>query len=301
MAREKPLIVGMYEAHQRNKRAREREQLRAEREFKAEVARAEMLYAQQEEKARREQQRQMEAAQRAAKKAAADAQRADVAREREAKQAAADQTRREREAVIAAGVAEAAQETSVLIARREALEAVLLERARGLHAAVGTVEHAFNSEGPAGMAERVQEVLGLSPYPDGLSGSVVAECRPESRELLLEIELPRQQVVPATRSFRCVRSSGEIQPEPLRGVEVKKSYGQLIARVVLRTLAEAFDVTPPTLIQGIAVNGYVSSKDRATGKDIRPLLISVNATVNSSRSWCWMSLSLTLSCACAGF
>ena len=41
---------------------------------------------------------------------------------------------------------------------------------------------------------------------------------------------------------------------------------------------EAFDVVPASLVDGIVFNGYVSAKDRATGKPIRPLLISTNAT-----------------------
>jgi restriction system protein len=48
--------------------------------------------------------------------------------------------------------------------------------------------------------------------------------------------------------------------------------------VALRTLAEAFDAVPAALVNGIVFNGYVSAKDRATGKPIRPLLISTHAT-----------------------
>ncbi|MGB8381018.1 MAG: hypothetical protein WCG47_07145, partial [Dermatophilaceae bacterium] len=48
-----------------------------------------------------------------------------------------------------------------------------------------------------------------------------------------------------------------------------------MARVVLRTLAETFAASPPTIVNAIALNGFVSSKDRATGRPIRPCLISV--------------------------
>jgi len=52
---------------------------------------------------------------------------------------------------------------------------------------------------------------------------------------------------------------------------------------LLRTLAAAFDIPPTTLVSGIVFNGYVSAKDRATGKLIRPLLISTPALVGSRR------------------
>ena len=47
--------------------------------------------------------------------------------------------------------------------------------------------------------------------------------------------------------------------------------------MALRTLAEAFDAVPAALVGSIVFNGYVSAKDRATGKPVRPLLLSVHA------------------------
>ena len=48
--------------------------------------------------------------------------------------------------------------------------------------------------------------------------------------------------------------------------------------MTLRTLAETFDAAAVTLVDGIVFNGYVSAKDRATGKPVRPLVMSVHAT-----------------------
>ncbi len=48
--------------------------------------------------------------------------------------------------------------------------------------------------------------------------------------------------------------------------------------MTLRTLGEAFAIGPITLVNGIVFNGYVSAKVRATGKPVRPLLISTHAT-----------------------
>jgi restriction system protein len=78
-----------------------------------------------------------------------------------------------------------------------------------------------------------------------------------------------------------MKTKDVVQPEPRKDAQIKKLYGQLIARVALRTLAEAFDATPVTLVSNIVFNGYVSAKDRTTGKSIRPLLISTHATRDS--------------------
>jgi hypothetical protein len=93
----------------------------------------------------------------------------------------------------------------------------------------------------------------------------------------VEYELPRHDVIPAVTGYRYVKAKDVIQPDPRKEPEINKLYEKLIARVALRTLAEAFDAAPPTLVAGIVFNGYVSAKDRATGKPVRPLLLSVHA------------------------
>ena len=159
-----------------------------------------------------------------------------------------------------------------------AFERLLQDRHRHLTARRRRAEDAFNNQGPEAFVNEIQRALATSVYPDGLRGSCAAMYRPEARELLVEYELPRQEVIPAVTGYRYLKTKDLIQPEPRKESEIKKLYEKLIARVALRTLAEAFDAAPATLISGIIFNGYVSAKDRTTGKPIRPLLISVHAT-----------------------
>ena len=76
---------------------------------------------------------------------------------------------------------------------------------------------------------------------------------PELAELWVEYELPRQDVVPAVTRYRYVKAGDQIVPEPRKETERGRLYEKLIARVALRTLAEAFDVAPVTLVNGIMV------------------------------------------------
>jgi restriction system protein len=124
----------------------------------------------------------------------------------------------------------------------------------------------------------LRQGLATSTYPEGFPGSSAALYRSEARELLMGYELPRQTVIPAETTFRYVKSRDAIQAEPRKPAEIRKLYADLLARITLRTVAEAFDIAPPTLVDGIVFNGYVSAMDRATGKPIRPVLISTHAT-----------------------
>ncbi|MFY1689135.1 restriction endonuclease [Plantactinospora sp. WMMB782] len=109
-----------------------------------------------------------------------------------------------------------------------------------------------------------------------MTGSAAAHYEPNSRELLIEYELPLQDVVPTVAAYRYTKANG-MMPSPRKDAETKKLYSDLLARLTLRTLAETFGATTPDMVESIVFNGYVSTKDRATGRAVRPLLISISA------------------------
>src|SRR6266566_2592850 len=302
MARRKSLLAQIYAAHQKAKQEQQRAEERAR---KADAAEMRKIAAQLEKEAaqqRREDQRatqarlkQQQQEERARQQAAEKAARLVAQREKERQQQAAAQLRdqqrqqaeakrdeqrraaEERRLAVERRMAEAEFRTDAVHSQVAALERLLRDRNRSLASESRRVEEAFNANGSDALVTAVQQALATSVYPDGLRGSCAAMFRPEARELLVEYELPRQDVVPAVASYRHVRTKDLVQAEPRKDAEIKKLYEKLLARVALRTLAEAFDVAPVTLVSGIVFNGYVSAKDRATGKPIRPLLISTHA------------------------
>lgn len=175
-------------------------------------------------------------------------------------------------------MAEAAFRTEAVKSQVDALGHLLEHRNRLLASRRREVEEIFNVQGPEAFVAALQQALAASVYPYGMQGSCAAAYRPEVRELLIEYELPRSDVVPAVETYRYVRPMGLIQPEPRREEEIKDLYAKLVAAVTLRTLAEAFDIAPETIISGIIFNGYVSATDIAAGNLIRPVLVSVHAT-----------------------
>jgi restriction system protein len=230
-------------------------------------------------------QRDEQQAERARQQEAAKAERLAAQQERERQRQAAAQAREQQEAeaelrrqAAQRRAAEAEFRTEAISRKVTEFDRLLLDRRRDLAAASISAEDAFNSRGSEAFVDVLQQALATSVYPDGLHGSCAAMFRPEARELLVEYELPRQSVVPAVTGYRYLKTKDDIQPLPRKDAEIKKLYEMLVARVALRTLAEAFDAASATLVSGIVFNGYVSSKDRATVKPIRPLLISVHAT-----------------------
>jgi restriction system protein len=136
---------------------------------------------------------------------------------------------------------------------------------------------AFTTGEPEAVEWFVGHVLDASRYPRGFPCSYQVAYRPENRDVVVEFELPPQQVVPDVRGYRYVKIRDAIEPLPRSQTEVRQRYKRLIACVALRTLHEIFAATPPEVVEAIVFNGRLSTIDRATGKPARPHLLSVSA------------------------
>jgi restriction system protein len=291
MPRRKSLLAQMYEARQKAKLQQKKLEEQAARAWAAEERRVAAQAEKEATQLRREEERAAQArlreeqqAERARQQAAAKAERQAAAQAREQQQREAAERRDQqaseadrRRRAVERRVAEAEFRTEAVRAAVTAFERLLADRNRDLVAHSRGAEAIFNAYGPDAFVAAIQQALATSVYPQGLDGSCAARYIPESRELWVEYELPRQEVIPAVTGYRYVKTKDLIQAEPRKPAEVNKLYEKLIGRVALRTLAEAFDVAPATLVGGIVFNGYVSAKDRATGKPVRPLLLSVQA------------------------
>jgi restriction system protein len=188
--------------------------------------------------------------------------------ERRAKQEMSDRLRQE-----------AALKTTEVETQVNRLMSVLHAPAGSLHPFRLRAEDAFREGGSEGLTSHVEETLSGIDYPAGLHGGCRAAFAPEARELVLEVELPGQTVVPAVTQYRYKASAPPtVIPQPRKEAECKAMYRDLVARLTLRAIAEAFAVTPPSLVDMVAFNGHVNAKDRATGKAIRPCLVSLRAS-----------------------
>ncbi|GAA1988462.1 hypothetical protein GCM10009738_80620 [Kitasatospora viridis] len=58
-------------------------------------------------------------------------------------------------------------------------------------------------------------------------------------------------------------------------VVLKRTYRRLLARLALRALDEAFSVTPVELVGTVVLNGHVATTDPATGRAVRPCVVSM--------------------------
>jgi restriction system protein len=171
--------------------------------------------------------------------------------------------------------------------RRQALAAakarydrkVTEERAKAVarNAYVSRRQAEFAAGDPEAVPWFVGCVLRVSKYPDGFPREYQVAYRPEHRDVAVDFELPSRHVVPSARAYRYVKARDVIEPVPRQESEITQCHERLVACVALRTLHEIFNATPPDVVRTVAFTGRVSTVDQATGKPLRPELLSVSA------------------------
>lgn len=149
---------------------------------------------------------------------------------------------------------------------------------RQRNASVDEFEQAVRAGEEEQVAELLTLVLDASQYPEGFPHTYRVIHRSQPKQVVVDYELPPQEVVPLEREHRYVqtRDSIDVVNRPVR--EVKERYARLVAEVALRTLHELFAADLGGVVDVVTFNGRVSTIDKATGQPTRPHLVSVGTT-----------------------
>lgn len=136
----------------------------------------------------------------------------------------------------------------------------------------------YQAGDPVAIVAYCSIVLERSNYPEDFPQEFRVAYVPESKQVVVDYELPSPVVIPDAVEYRYVKSRDEIQPKPRKQTEMRELYQDVIASVTLRTCHELFEADQAGHYDAIAFNGFVHTVDRATGNDIRPYLISLRVT-----------------------
>jgi len=101
---------------------------------------------------------------------------------------------------------------------------------------------------------------------------------PESKEIIIEYELPDTAIVPSVAEYTYFKAKDEIREKERKVADVKALYQDIVAAVCLRTVHELFEADQANNLDIVVFNGFVQTIDPATGRDIRPHLISLRAS-----------------------
>jgi restriction system protein len=143
---------------------------------------------------------------------------------------------------------------------------------------VSELERGFLERQPPAVEDYFELVAEASPLPAGLPVNAEVAYQPEARRVLIVRELPNVDVIPEAQEFRYIRTRDEIDTKQRTARDIRQRYASLIAQIVLLTMRDVLDVQPADLVDEVAVNGHVSTRNKATGQPERPCLVSVAAS-----------------------
>ncbi|WP_421789268.1 restriction endonuclease [Hyphobacterium sp.] len=181
----------------------------------------------------------------------------EVARDRWAKKV------REREALIRERKADHSSRVEDWEARKRAFE--YDQKAR--NSAVDDLASRFENSDPTAIEEYVDLVLSRSSYPDWVQRDWELEFQPETKILIINLNLPLPDELPTLREVKYVATRDAFDEKHITAAQQKKSYDLVIYQICLRTIHEVFESDrEQNNIEAVTFNGITSFTDPATGQ-----------------------------------
>jgi restriction system protein len=183
-------------------------------------------------------------------------------------------------AVAEHGEREKAREAALAKARADYDEDVAKMRAQAAaqNEEIDDFRRRFDASDPAAIVEYFSLVLDASSYPEEFPKSYRMALVPESKQLVVEYELPSLDAIPTDKQYRYVKARDAIDKTDRPQSWVKAMYSSVVAQTTIRTLHELFEADRQAKTDTVVFNGFVNTIDPATGKPTRPHLVTVRAS-----------------------
>lgn len=187
------------------------------------------------------------------------------------------QRQRDYEQAVQAHQAQIRQHTDRLeTARRQhaAETARVLQEHQGHVGEVCALQRGLATGDPHAVVRYLDLVLEAAEYPEGFPHRWRMTYTPESRQLVIEYELPPLDVVPAAKAWKYVKSSDSITATARPATQARAMYAGVVMQTALRVVHEVLEADRDSVVRTIVFNGQVSGIDPATGQSIRPCLVA---------------------------
>jgi restriction system protein len=146
------------------------------------------------------------------------------------------------------------------------------------HVEIDEFKAAFERGDPAAVVEYFSMVLQTSSYPEDFPRRSRLAYVPESKQLVVEIDLPTIEAVPRVKAFRFIKTRDEMTETPRPANQRSAIYASVVSQMVIRTAHEILEADRGRIIDTIILNAHCQTTDRATGRTIRPCLVTLRTT-----------------------
>jgi restriction system protein len=156
--------------------------------------------------------------------------------------------------------------------------AALEAQAQAKHRVIEEIRGRFDARDPDAITWYFSAVLDASVYPTGFPKKHRLAFVPESRQLVVEYELPPVSIVPTTRRYRYIRARDAVEEGARPQTQIRALYAQIVAQTALRALHELFEADRTNALETLVLNCYVDTVNAATGQPARPHLVTVRSS-----------------------
>jgi hypothetical protein len=136
----------------------------------------------------------------------------------------------------------------------------------------------YRAGDPTGIAAHVESVLTAMPLPRCINPKAAVAYSPDSRQLIVDYQLPTVDVVPKAKSYRYIKTRETVVERARPSSQVKALYASTIAQLTLLSVATILKLDSERHIDVVLFNGVVEAQDPHSGEPIRPCLIAVRVT-----------------------
>jgi len=172
---------------------------------------------------------------------------------------------------------EMARELRLVLARREYVEtcAQIEAEAKKHNEEVDALHKEYLQGQPQAIAAYYSNVFDHDPLPEGFPTKTKTAYIAESKQLVIERELPTVAIVPDVTAYRYVRTRDDLQSTARPMNQRHSIYADLVAQLALRTLHGAFAADSASILESVVLNCFVDTIDAATGRPVSPYLLTV--------------------------
>jgi len=111
--------------------------------------------------------------------------------------------------------------------------------------------------------------------------TVLPEAYYENQSLIINLELPSNEVLPKLKSVSYIQSRNEFKETYISKAQETENYNNLIFSLCLFYMKLAVEKDINNILQNIAINGYVEARNKANGKLERKCILSVMTDTKS--------------------
>ena len=178
---------------------------------------------------------------------------------------------------------EAAEETRLAhLAEAKERHAQVVEmlsaRTAEQHQQVETFKSDLRDGKPDAVTDYFQLVLESSDDPEGFPNEAKIAYVPESKQLVVQYELPPFKAIPEVAAFKYVKAKDEISESPRPLNQRKSVYSSVVAQLALRTVHQLFGADLEEVVQSVVLNCHVDAIDKGTGRSMHPCLVTLRTT-----------------------